>query len=82
MKKQRRIPGSILEIQLEDQSLSYAQVLKMGVVFFDLNAKDSFTDLNVILEKTCLIYYRDIRSYYYKREMESSWKSANNIRHN
>lgn len=54
MKKQRRIPGSILEIQLEDQSLSYAQVLKMGVAFFDLNTKDSLTDLNVLLEKPVL----------------------------
>jgi hypothetical protein len=54
MKKQRRIPGSILEIQLEDQSLAYAQVLKTGVAFFDLNAKDSLTDLHVILEKPVL----------------------------
>lgn len=54
MKKQRRIPGSILEIQLEDQSFSYAQVLKMGVAFFDLNVKDPLTDLNVILEKPVL----------------------------
>ena len=75
MKKQRRIPGSILEIQLEDKSLSYAQVLKMGVAFFDLNAKDSLTDLNIIPEKPVLF----IIEIYDHIITKGRWKIVGNL---
>lgn len=75
MKKERRIPDSILEIQLEDQTFAYAQVLKMGVAFFDLKVEVPLTDLNVILEKPVLF----IIEIYDQIITKGRWKIVGNL---
>ena len=40
MKRQKRTIGSILEINIENEYFTYAQILHEGCVFFDYRSKN------------------------------------------
>lgn len=55
MKKQKIIQGSILEINIENQYYTYAQILdKGGYVFFDYKSEKRLTDFSVLEDKPIL----------------------------
>ena len=65
-KRQRRTPGSILRIDLEDGYYCYAQILDEGVAFFDIHTKEKkLKDLNILLNTPVLFIigvYTDVIS--------------------
>jgi hypothetical protein len=62
-KKQQRTPGSIVEINIDNQYFVYAQILKEGLVVFDLKTTKQLDDLNTLLNAPILFFlavYRDV----------------------
>ncbi|SDG74702.1 Immunity protein 26 [Flavobacterium omnivorum] len=64
MKKQKITQGSILEINIENQYYTYAQILdKGGYVFFDYKSETRLTDFSVLEDKPILFIigvYNDV----------------------
>jgi|688.fasta_scaffold221658_2 hypothetical protein len=63
-KKQRITVGSILEIYIEKEYYTYAQILgKAGYAFFDYKTKDKLNDYSILLDKPILFItsvYNDV----------------------
>jgi hypothetical protein len=63
-KKQRITVGSILEIYIEKEYYTYAQILgKAGYAFFDYKTKDKLKDYSILLDKPILFItsvYNDV----------------------
>lgn len=55
IKKQRLVVGSIVEINIDNEYYTYAQILNKGVyAFFDYRVEESLQDLSVLLNKPTL----------------------------
>ncbi|MBI2416893.1 MAG: hypothetical protein HYV28_03155 [Ignavibacteriales bacterium] len=66
MARQKRTPGAVLEIKVDDQYYCYAQVLlQSGCAFFDLRSSEKLVDLAVLLQTPILFIlgvYTDVIS--------------------
>ena len=64
MKRQQRTIGSILEIDLQDDTFAYTQVLdKANFAFFDYKAKQRLSNFNILTEVGILFIaavYKDV----------------------
>lgn len=75
-KKQRIIIGSILEIYIEKEYYTYAQILgKAGYAFFDYKTKDKLKDYSILLDKPILF----ITSVYNDVITQGHWLKVGNL---
>ena len=76
MAKQRITPGSILEININDEYYTYAQILgKASYVFFDYKTEKQLTHYEILLEKPILF----ITSVYNDVISEGRWLKVGKI---
>lgn len=64
MAKQRKTPGAILEIKIENQYYCYAQILQVsGTAFLDYHSKEKLKDISILVNCPVLFVvavYNDI----------------------
>lgn len=63
MKKQRKIPGMVVEVDLRNGSYCYAQVLEHGIAFFDYRSQkrlDRIEALNEVQVLFVIAVYREV----------------------
>lgn len=75
-KKQRITVGSILEIYIEKEYYTYAQILgKAGYAFFDYKTSDKLNDYSILLDKPILF----ITSVYNDVITQGHWLKVGNL---
>lgn len=63
VKRQKRIVGSILRIELGKGYYNYAQILEQGLAFFDIHTKTKdLSDLNILL-RTPVLFIIEVYNY-------------------